>query len=85
MAPPEAQNEILIPLFDAEALGKPNTVTWSQNLSTRTAQYYPLTADNITTGEQCPIFIAAEYYKDSTKANPKHVSRIGELAPGGKL
>lgn len=50
MAPPNANDEILVPLFDAEALGKPVTVKWSQNLSERTAQYYALTADNITTG-----------------------------------
>jgi hypothetical protein len=48
--PPEANNEILIPLFDGNSLGTPLTVTWSQNLSTRTAQYYSVTADNITTG-----------------------------------
>jgi hypothetical protein len=48
--PPEANNEILIPLFNGNSLGTPLTVTWSQNLSTRTAQYYSVTADNITTG-----------------------------------
>lgn len=50
MAPPEANNEILIPLFDGNSLGAPLTVTWSQNLSNRTGQYYSVTADNITTG-----------------------------------
>jgi len=50
MAPPQANDEILIPFFDGTTLGTPLTVTWSQNLSTRTAQYYSLTADNITTG-----------------------------------
>lgn len=84
MAPPQKGNEILIPLFDGEALGTPSTVKWSQNLSTRTAQYYPLVADNITTGEQFPLFIAAEYYKSSTKNNPKHISHVGELLPGGQ-
>jgi hypothetical protein len=48
--PPQANNEILIPLFDGNSLGTPLTVTWSQNLSTHTAQYYSVTADNITTG-----------------------------------
>lgn len=81
--PPENGNELLIPLFNAEDLGKPSTVTWSQNLSTRTAQYYPLVVDIITTGEQCSLFIAAEFYKTSTANNPKHVSRVGELLPGG--
>lgn len=85
MAPPQTGQEIMIPLFDAEALGNPTTVTWSQNLSTRTAQYYPLTADNITIGEQFPFFIAAEFYKTSTSANPNHISRVGQLVPGGKL
>lgn len=50
MAPPNAGDEILIPLFNAETLGQALTVKWSQNLSERTAQYYALTADNITTG-----------------------------------
>ncbi len=83
MAPPENGNEILVPLFDGEALGTPVTVKWSQNLSTRTAQYYPVFADIITTGETCTLFIAAEYYKSSTKNNPKHISHVGELLPGG--
>ena len=83
MAPPQNGNEILIPLFDAEALGKPSTVTWSQNHSTRTAQYYPLIIDILTTGEQCPLFVAAEFYKSSTANNAKHVSKVGELLPGG--
>lgn len=82
MAPPQAGNEILIPLFDAEALGSPTTVTWSQNLATRTALYYPLTVDNITTGEQFAFFIAAEFYKSSTSANPNHITRVGQLLPG---
>lgn len=84
MAPPQAGNEILIPLFNAETLGSPTTVTWSQNLSTRTAQYYPLVVDNITTGEQFPFFIAAEFYKASTSANPNHITRVGQMVPGGK-
>ena len=85
MAPPKAGDEILIPLFDAAALGTPMTVTWSQNLSTRTAQYYAPTVDNLTTGEQVTaFFIAAELYKSSTSANPKHITRVGELVPGGK-
>lgn len=85
MAPPQAGQDFLVPLFNAEALGSPTTVTWSQNLSTRTAQYYPLMVDNITTGEQFSFFIAAEFYKSITSANPNHISRVGELIPGGKL
>lgn len=84
MAPPQTGNEILIPLFSAEVLGSPTTVTWSQNLFTRTAEYYPLTVDNLTTGERFPFFIAAELYKSSTSANPNHISRVGQLVPGGK-
>lgn len=81
--PPQNGNEILVPLFNAEALGQPSTVTWSQNFSTRTAEYYTLVVDNITTGQQCPLFIAAEFYKTSTGSNPKHVSKVGELLPSG--
>ena len=84
MAPPQAGNQILIPLFDADSLGQPSKVEWSQNLSTRTAQYYALTVDNINTGEQNPLFIAAELYKPSTAANPKHITRVGELVSGGE-
>ena len=84
MAPPKAGDEILIPLFDAQVVGQPMTVTWSQNLSTRTAQYYAPDVDNLTTGEQVTaFFIAAELYKSSTSANPKHITRVGELVPGG--
>lgn len=83
MPPPQAGNQILVPIFDAEGLGKLSTVEWSQNLSTRTAQYYALTVDNITTGEQSAFFIAAELYKTSTAANPKHITRVGELVSGG--
>lgn len=83
MAPPEAGNQILIPLFDADTLGQASTVQWSQNLSTRTAEYYALTVDNITTGEQNVLFIAAELYKNSTTVNPKHITRVGELISGG--
>ena len=82
--PPQAGEEILIPLFDAESAGKPLAVTWSQNLSTRTAQYYATTADNLSSGQQCNLFIAAELYKSSTTANPKHITRVGVLCPGGK-
>lgn len=55
MAPPKSGDEILIPIFDAENAGQPLTVKWSQNLSERTAQYYGLTVDNITTGA-CLIY-----------------------------
>lgn len=85
MAPPQAGNEILIPLFDAETAGKPSTVDWSQNHSTHTATYYPLAVDNITTGEQCALFIAAELYKSTTTANPKHITHVGTLVSGGKV
>lgn len=84
MAPPEAGNQILIPLFDAETLGKPSTVQWSQNLSTRTADCYALLADNITTRERNPLFIAVELYQSSNTANPRHITRVGELVSGGK-
>lgn len=46
----ESGQEIMIPLFDAESAGAPVHVNWQQNLSQRKADYYALTADNITTG-----------------------------------
>ncbi|KAF7358338.1 hypothetical protein MVEN_00883400 [Mycena venus] len=83
-SPVTSGQEIMVPLFNAESAGAPVHVSWQQNLSQRTADYYALTADNITTGEQVPFFIAAEYYKSSTKANPNHITKIGELVEGGK-
>ncbi|KAF9047940.1 hypothetical protein BJ165DRAFT_1403561 [Panaeolus papilionaceus] len=71
----EAGNEIIIPLFD---------VTWSQNLATRNADYYVVTAHNIITGIRFPFFIAAEYYNPSTQANSNHITRVGSLVPGGR-
>ncbi|KAJ2912320.1 hypothetical protein MD484_g8091, partial [Candolleomyces efflorescens] len=29
-----------------------------------------------------PLFIAAEFYKTSTQANPKHITKVGQLQPG---
>ncbi|KAJ7855347.1 hypothetical protein B0H13DRAFT_2357967 [Mycena leptocephala] len=81
-SPVESGQEIMVPLFDAESAGAPVHVNWQQNMSQRKADYYALTADNITTGEQVPFFIAAEYYKSSTKANPSHITKVGELVEG---
>ena len=99
----EAGHDILIPLFDGET-AKVYKVNWSQNLSSRNAEYYCVTADNITlgtrkpdsrcnplkdcadnylVGTQFPLFIAAEFYKTSTSANPKHITKVGQLQPGG--
>lgn len=50
-------HEILIPLFDSKAAGSPVTVTWKQNLSQRKADYYAMTADNITTSKSVPAVI----------------------------
>ncbi|KAG9688403.1 hypothetical protein KCU90_g21804, partial [Aureobasidium melanogenum] len=83
MAPINTGDELLIPLFSAD--NKPVTVQWSQNLSQRTAQYFALVADNISTGEQVPFFIAAEFYKTSTAANPNHITKVGQLVDGGTL
>ncbi|KAG9605512.1 hypothetical protein KCU97_g485, partial [Aureobasidium melanogenum] len=80
MAPINTGDELLIPLFSAD--NKPVTVQWSQNLSQRTAQYFALVADNISTGEQVPFFIAAEFYKTSTAANPNHITKVGQLVDG---
>lgn len=49
MAPINTGDELLIPLFSAD--NKPVTVQWSQNAAQRTAQYYALMADNISTGK----------------------------------
>ncbi|KAJ7779478.1 hypothetical protein DFH07DRAFT_950539 [Mycena maculata] len=81
-SPVESGQEILVPLFSAETAGAPVHVNWQQNLSQRKADYYALTADNITTGEQVPFFIAAEYYKTSTQANPNHITKVGKLVDG---
>ncbi|KAJ7862429.1 hypothetical protein B0H13DRAFT_1900078 [Mycena leptocephala] len=49
-SPVESGQEIMVPLFDAESAGAPVHVNWQQNMSQRKADYYALTADNITTG-----------------------------------
>ena len=52
MSPPvEAGNELLIPLYEPGPDNKPVTVNWQQNLTQRKADYFALTADNITTGK----------------------------------
>lgn len=43
-------DELLIPLYEPSENNKPVTISWSQNLANRTAQYYALTVDNITNG-----------------------------------
>ncbi|KAJ7766226.1 hypothetical protein B0H16DRAFT_1454112 [Mycena metata] len=81
-SPVQSGHEILVPLFDGDSAGAPVHVNWQQNLSQRKADYYALTADNITTGEQVPFFIAAEYYKSTTTANPNHITKVGQLVAG---
>jgi hypothetical protein len=49
-SPVQSGQEIVVPLFDADTAGAPVHVNWQQNLSQRKADYYALTADNITTG-----------------------------------
>ncbi|KAF8144189.1 hypothetical protein K438DRAFT_1783062 [Mycena galopus ATCC 62051] len=78
----ESGHEILIPIFDAEQAGAPVHVQWQQNLAQRKADYYALAVDNITTGEQVPFFIACEFYKNSTKENANHVTKVCELVDG---
>ncbi|KAF7981954.1 hypothetical protein HWV62_30749 [Athelia sp. TMB] len=99
MAPVVNQgDQLLIPLLDQE--NKAVHIQWQQDLSARSADYFALTVDNITTGqqqsllsifktdasvftgEQVPFFIAAEFYKNSTKANAKHISKVGTEEPG---
>ncbi|KAK4197963.1 hypothetical protein QBC40DRAFT_341586 [Triangularia verruculosa] len=81
-APVELGNEVIIDLFDGDALGAPLTVKWQQNFVARQAQYYRVEAYNTTTDKTVPFFIAAEYYKSSTASNPNHISKIGTLLPG---
>ena len=49
-SPVESGQEIMVPLFNAETAGAPVHVNWQQNLSQRKADYYVLTADNLSTG-----------------------------------
>ena len=49
-SPVESGQEIMIPLFDPAVAGAPVHVSWQQNMAQRKADYYALTADNITTG-----------------------------------
>ncbi|KAF7359816.1 hypothetical protein MVEN_00706800 [Mycena venus] len=81
-SPVQSAHEIMVPFFDAESAGALVHVNWQQNLSQHKADYYALTADNITTGEQVAFFIATEYYKSSMKANPNHIANVGELVAG---
>ncbi|KAK3689834.1 hypothetical protein B0T22DRAFT_491191 [Podospora appendiculata] len=81
-SPVQRGNEILVPLFDGEALGPALTVKWQQSFSQRSEPYYRVTADNITTGEVLQLFIAAEWFKSSTAANANHISKIATLVPG---
>ncbi|CCC14339.1 hypothetical protein SMACR_08926 [Sordaria macrospora] len=50
-SPVEAGHELLIDLFDGEALGTPITVKWQQNFVDRQASYYRLDVYNDTTHE----------------------------------
>lgn len=75
-SPVEAGHELLIDLFDGEALGTPITVKWQQNFVDRQASYYRLDVYNDTTHETVPFFIAAEFYKTSTASNPNHISKV---------
>ena len=71
MAPPvEKDQEILIPLYEnrGDAMDAV-TVNWSQSLSTKSKKYYPFIVDNLTTGNQCVLFIAAECYELSDGIN----------------
>ncbi|RXW19814.1 hypothetical protein EST38_g6026 [Candolleomyces aberdarensis] len=74
--------EILIPLYDEEAQNKLYQINWRQDLIARHADYYLVIAANLTLSEQFPFFIAAEFYRDSTHAHPKHITKVGELIEG---
>ncbi|KAF3764070.1 hypothetical protein M406DRAFT_356417 [Cryphonectria parasitica EP155] len=81
-APVESGHVLFVDLFDGEALGPALTVKWQQNFSARQAQYYRVEANDLTNNETVPLFIAAEWYKNATKDNPNHISKIGETEPG---
>ncbi|KAJ6458008.1 hypothetical protein C8R45DRAFT_943021 [Mycena sanguinolenta] len=78
----ESGHEILVPLFSTDSAESLVHINWQQNFAQRKADYYALTVDNITTGETVPFFIAAEYYKNSTKANAHHITKVAELVDG---
>ncbi|KAK3390627.1 hypothetical protein B0H63DRAFT_446727 [Podospora didyma] len=80
--PVESGHELLVDLFDGDALGAPITVKWQQNFVARQSTYYRVDAYNTATDETVPFFIAAEYYKSSTSSNPNHISKVGTLLPG---
>ena len=52
MSPTQSGEQILVPLFNAEAATRLVHVKWSQDAIAREADYYWLTVDNITTGVQ---------------------------------
>ncbi|KAJ6475585.1 hypothetical protein C8R45DRAFT_1102861 [Mycena sanguinolenta] len=78
----ESGHEILVPVFGADCAESLVHIHWQQDFAQRKADYYALTVDNITTGETVPFFIAAEYYKNSTKANAHHITKVAELVDG---
>ncbi|KAH8678490.1 hypothetical protein BX600DRAFT_431765 [Xylariales sp. PMI_506] len=81
-SPVQAGHVLLVDEFDAGNVGPVLTVKWQQNFVARQAQYYGIEAYNKNTEETVSLFIAAEWYKNSTKDNSRHVSKIGEAIPG---
>ncbi|KAJ2912809.1 hypothetical protein MD484_g7615, partial [Candolleomyces efflorescens] len=77
----ESGQDLLIPSLDPEA-AKPYCIHWKQSLGSRKADYYCVTARNITLGTQFLFFIAAEFYMTSTQDDPKHITKVGQLLPG---
>ncbi|KAF8151831.1 hypothetical protein K438DRAFT_1778654 [Mycena galopus ATCC 62051] len=74
-------------MFDAEEAGAPVHVHWQQSLSQLLSppafpplQNPPLTSYHLC--EQVPFFIACEFYKNGTKANAHHVTKVCELVDG---
>ncbi|KAJ2913665.1 hypothetical protein MD484_g6767, partial [Candolleomyces efflorescens] len=75
----EAGHDILIPLFDGET-----AKIYTRLIGARTSALATpsTTASPRTTSPLFPLFIAAEFYKTSTSANPKHITKVGQLQQG---
>ena len=70
MSPPvEAGHEILVPLFGTDAAERLYHVEWSQDASTRTADYYLVTADNLTIGTRYFPFPIPSADRDGSQEN----------------
>ncbi|KAF9035508.1 hypothetical protein BJ165DRAFT_1533505 [Panaeolus papilionaceus] len=89
-APVEAGNEVLIPLFDAEAANKLFHITWSQNLASRNADYYLVTADNVNTAPALtrttlPVSVSSSLEAEGYKLKVGSSLQYGQKNAAGEL